>query len=140
MSESGPIRGVLVAHGLMAQGMIDAVARISGVEGEALTALSNDGRSPEALLEDLSEALGSDPAIVFTDLASGSCALAALTCCRAGSRQVALFGVNLPILLDFVFHRDLPLEELVPRLLEKGMKSLKSAPEFPADAHHSLQG
>lgn len=140
MSDPVPVRGVLVAHGQMAEGMIDAVARISGVEGDVLTALSNDGRSPETLLRDLSAILGADPAIVFTDLASGSCALAALTCCGNGTSQVVLFGVNLPILLDFVFHRDLPLEELVPRLLERGRKSLKSSPEFQADDRHTLQG
>ncbi len=41
-----------------------------------------------------------------------------------------VFGVNLPILLDFVFHRDLPLEELVPRLLEKGRESVQSVPDL----------
>jgi mannose/fructose-specific phosphotransferase system component IIA len=34
-------------------------------------------------------------------------------------------GVNLPILLDFVFNRHLPLDELVPRLVEKGKGSIK---------------
>ena len=34
-------------------------------------------------------------------------------------------GVNLPILLDFVFHRDMPLDELVPRLLEKGRSGIR---------------
>ena len=40
-------------------------------------------------------------------------------------------GVNLPILLEFVFNRQLPLNELVPRLLAKGIGSVTSAPEFP---------
>lgn len=138
MSEAAPVRGILVAHGSMAQGMVDAVKRIAGVGEDALTALSNDGKSPEALVAELNQLLGSSSAVVFTDLASGSCALAARACCRNGGSQVVLFGVNLPILLDFVFHRELPLEELIPRLLEKGRGSLRSAPEFPPDAHRSV--
>ncbi len=136
-SEERPVQGVLVAHGAMAEGLVDAVRKISGVDG-ALTPLTNEGRSPETLLTDLNEVLEPGPAIIFADLASGSCGLAALTCCRDGGDQVALFGVNLPVLLDFVFHRHLPLEELVPRLLERGRKSLRSAPEFPAYVHRPL--
>jgi mannose/fructose-specific phosphotransferase system component IIA len=33
-------------------------------------------------------------------------------------------GVNLPMLLEFVFHDDLPLEELVQRVQEKGRASI----------------
>ena len=37
-------------------------------------------------------------------------------------------GVNLPILLDFVFHRDVPLDELVTRLVEKGREGIRPLP------------
>jgi mannose/fructose-specific phosphotransferase system component IIA len=36
-------------------------------------------------------------------------------------------GVNLAVLLDFVFHRDLPLTELVERLVEKGKLGITGA-------------
>jgi mannose/fructose-specific phosphotransferase system component IIA len=36
-------------------------------------------------------------------------------------------GVNLPILLDFVFQRHLPLSELVDRLVEKGKGGISGA-------------
>jgi PTS system mannose-specific IIA component len=138
MSNPPQVQGVLLAHGGMAQGMVDAVRRISGTEEDALLALSNEGKSPEALRTDLARVLQAGPAIVFTDLASGSCAHSAQVCCRDGAGHVVLFGVNLPILLDFVFHRHLPLEELVPRLLGKGKESLMSSPEFPANAHRPV--
>jgi mannose/fructose-specific phosphotransferase system component IIA len=120
--------------------MVDAVLRISGAPPEALLPLSNDGKSPEALKNALKEMLGEGPTIIFTDLPSGSCALTARVSCREDGNRVILFGVNLPVLLDFVFHRDLPLEELVPRLLDKGRGSLKSFPEFPDHADPSLPG
>ncbi|MFC1575486.1 PTS sugar transporter subunit IIA [Gemmatimonadota bacterium] len=135
MSEGGPVQGVLLAHGAMARGMADAVGKISGVEEGALSALSNEGKSPETLHDELDVIIGSRPAVVFTDLASGSCALAARICCREGENRAVVSGVNLPMLLDFVFHRHLSLDELVPRLLEKGKGSLKSTPEYPDHAH-----
>jgi len=38
-----------------------------------------------------------------------------------------LFGMNLPMLLEFVFHRELPLSQLVPRLLAKGKEGVRTA-------------
>jgi mannose/fructose-specific phosphotransferase system component IIA len=125
----------------MAGGMVDAVRRISGVGEEVLVPVSNEGKSPETLQAEMEEILRLGPTILFTDLASGSCALTARLCCRDESLRVAvIFGVNLPILLDFVFHRNLPLEEIVPRLLDKGRGSLTSTPEFVSDAHRPLSG
>ena len=140
MSEERPaVRGVLLAHGAMANGMADAIRKISGVGEEALVAMSNDGKTPDSLKDELDGLLGEAPSIIFTDLASGSCALTARVCCRAGLQQAVIFGVNLPLLLDFVFHRHLPLDELVPRLLAKGKASLQSTPEYLDHAHRPLQ-
>ncbi len=134
MNKESSIQGVVLAHGAMAEGMVDAVARISGVGEEALRAVTNDGKSPEALHAEVTELLGRGPVIVFTDLPSGSCAVTAQICCREGTDAAVVFGVNLPILLDFVFHRDLPLEELVPRLMEKGKGSVQSVPDYSGKA------
>ena len=140
MSESGGLRGIILAHGLMARGLVDAVRKISGVDEDVVVPLSNEGKSPEALREELDLLLGQGPMIVFTDLPSGSCALAARMCCTPDTQQAVISGVNLPILLDFVFNRHLPLSELVPRLLSKGIGSLTSAPEYPDHAHRPLPG
>ena len=125
MSEQQPIRGLVVGHATLAHGLVSAVRQISGVEEEALQAVSNEGCGPESLLATIRERLGDDgPAIVFTDMGSGSCAFAArrMALDRAGTSIVT--GVNLPVLLDFVFHRDMPLAELTERLVEKGRAGL----------------
>lgn len=125
------VRGVLVTHGGMAQGMVDAVRRISGAPADALVAVSNDGRSPDDLRTALTEVLGDGPVVVFTDLGAGSCTLAARLTCAQRGRVAVVCGVNLPMLLDFVFHRTLPLDELAVRLVDKGRSGVRlvAAPE-----------
>lgn len=118
------VRGVVLAHGEMARGLVDAVRKISGVEKEVLIPLSNEGRTPERLREELDSLLGDRPAVVFTDLHGGSCATTALAASRRGSTAV-MCGTNLPMLLDFVFHTELPLDELVERLEKKGRDSIR---------------
>lgn len=121
---SAPPRGVVVAHGPMAQAMVDAVRRIAGEAADSLYPLSNDGKSPPQLREELDAAMGNDPVIVFVDLRAGSCGMAALSSCRDRARRIVVTGVNLPMLLDFVFHREMPLDELVERLVRCGRDSI----------------
>lgn len=125
-SSDPPVKGIVLTHGSMCHGMVDAVRKIAGVEDEALEAVSNDGQSPETLLHAVSRAAGSGPALIFTDLQSGSCAFTARFICRDPGKRQVIFGVNLPMLLDFVFHRDLPLPDLVERLLVQGRSAIRS--------------
>lgn len=118
------IRGVVVGHAEMARGLVSAVRRITGGAADSLQALSNEGKSPESLREEIDQLAGDDPVVVFVDLRSGSCGMAALQCCRDRARRALVGGVNLPMLLDFVFQRDLPLEELANRLVEKGRAAI----------------
>lgn len=138
MSERGSVLGVLLAHGEMARGMVDAVSRIAGTDPDAIVPVSNEGRSPEQIGKELEGLMGERPTIVFTDLQTGSCALLARLTCRERDDRVVVFGVNLAMLLDFVFHRELTLEEIVPRLLRKGRESVRAIPESPTHADSSV--
>ena len=131
MSDVALVRGILLSHGKLAEGMVDAVRRIAGLESGVLVAMSNEGQNPQGLAEMIDDLAGNEPVVVFTDLGSGSCALTAQLTCRNHHERAVVFGMNLPILLEFVFHRELPLAELVPRLLEKGKEGIKAA-EPPA--------
>jgi mannose/fructose-specific phosphotransferase system component IIA len=122
-------RGIVVAHGVMAQGLVDAVRCIAGAGADSLTAVSNDGMSPPDLRAKLEELAGDGRVVVFADLLSGSCGMAAMVSVRDRNTRAVVCGVNLPILLDFVFHRDMPLEELVPRLVDKGRDGIRRLPE-----------
>lgn len=119
-------RGVVVAHGDVARAMVEAVHRIAGDAADALEAISNEGLGPTELRATLDRALGEDPAVVFVDLQAGSCGMAALQSCRARADRAVVCGVNLPMLLDFVFHRDLPIEEIANRAVERGRGAVAS--------------
>lgn len=129
VSTSDAAHGIILAHGSLAEGLSDAVGQIAGNVEDALVALSNRGRSPNELVEMLRERLGPGPTILFTDLPSGSCTIAARRLAHEVPGLVVVSGVNLPILLDFMVHRRLPLHTLVPRLLERGRKGIESTPK-----------
>ena len=133
------VRGIVLAHGDMAGGLIDAVRHIAGVSGDFLVPLSNRGKGPEALAQEVRDLAGSEPAIVFTDLQSGSCGFAARRCIQETPNLVVISGVNLPILLEFVMRRQLPLEQLVPFLLAKGRAAISCSPgSFETNEHRAV--
>jgi len=106
---------------------VRSARQIAGAEEDALFAISNEGCGPETLQGRLTAVLGDGPAVVFTDLGSGSCAFAARRIAMERPNTAIVTGVNLPILLDFVFHRTMPLGELVERLVEKGRTGVSGA-------------
>jgi mannose/fructose-specific phosphotransferase system component IIA len=110
----------------MPKGLVDAVRHIAGAAAEGLVPVSNEGMGPEQLMAALNEAAGAGPVIVFADLQSGSCGVAAAYTCRKRDGRAVICGVNLPMLLDFVFNRDMPLQELVSRLVDKGREAIRA--------------
>ena len=122
MSEE--LRGVVVCHGRLAGALVEAAEQISGVTG-ALEAVSNTGCDRDALEERVSAAVGSGPAVVFVDLASGSCLFAVLHRLRANTGAKVVTGVNLAMLVDFVFHRTLPPDEAAARAAIAGGKAIR---------------
>ena len=122
------VRGVVLGHGAMAEGLVSAVRRIAGDLADSLTPVSNEGKGPQELRDELDALFGDHPVLVFVDLQAGSCGMAALSCCRDSERRRVVCGVNLPMLLDFVFHRSLPLGELADRMVETGQGAIAAAP------------
>ena len=62
---------------------------------------------------------------MFVDLASGSCLFAVLNRLRANAAAKVVTGVNLAMLVDFVFHRTVPLEEAAARAALAGGKAIR---------------
>lgn len=122
---SEPLRGVVTSHGTLATGFVDAVSRITG-EAKALVAVSNEGSTRESLSALIEEAVQGKPAVVFVDLQSGSCLQTAARLMRNNSDISVVAGVNLAMLIDFVYNRDLSPKEAARRAVEKGGESIRS--------------
>lgn len=119
------LRGVVVSHAQLAEALITAVHSISGVDG-ALQAVSNEGCDQAALAARIEKAIGAGPAMLFVDLPGGSCLTSAIRFARGRANLAVVTGVNLAMLLDFVFHRDLSLADAARRAVEAGAKAIRS--------------
>ena len=115
---------LLVTHGVLGAELVRTVERILGPQTDVVV-VSNEGLSAEGILDAITQALHSlpagQPAVVFSDLAAGSCGLAVRRA-ESGDRQVRrIAGANLPLLLEFFHYRGtVPLDELIPRMETKG--------------------
>jgi mannose/fructose-specific phosphotransferase system component IIA len=114
----------VVAHAALAEGLLSAVRRITGVDEGVLTALSNEGLGPEGIRERLDQILEGGPGIVFADLREGSCGMVARKACLGRGDRVLVTGVNLPMLLEFVMQREQSLDRLVQTLAERGQSAI----------------
>src|ERR1051326_1449302 len=103
---SEPLKGVVVSHAALAEGLVEAVRQITGEAGP-LIPLSNEGCDSGMLASRLKSAIGESPAVVFVDLPGGSCLQAAIKHQRTTAAVAIVAGVNLAMLLDFIYHRDL---------------------------------
>lgn len=138
---SDGVRGLIISHSSLGEGMVAAVRKISGADEETLAAISNEGCGPDLLVERIRERVGDSQVVLFTDLSGGSCSFAArkVAALRPGTGLVS--GVNLPLLLEFVFHRELPLDELVDRLVDSGRAGITGMrTEGAAHADHTSPG
>jgi mannose/fructose-specific phosphotransferase system component IIA len=122
MSEE--LRGVVVCHGALAGALVQAADQISGVEA-ALIPVSNMGCDRDTLEERVLVAVDKHPAVIFVDMASGSCLIAVLKRLRAEPSVRVVTGVNLAMLVDFVFHRALSPEAAASRAAATGQASIR---------------
>lgn len=121
-------RAVVTGHATLPEGLVAAVAQITG-RGAWLLPLSNAGlgrEEIEAQLRDAVERYGIG--VVFTDLPAGSATLAARRVMHEVPGLTLVTGVNLAVLLDFVFSDvATPAAEAARHAAEKGRAALSSS-------------
>jgi len=116
---------VIVSHAAVAQALLAAVAAITGVR-DALVPVSNDGCDTGALADRLNQAIDNKPAVLFVDLPGGSCLTSSVRLARGKTDVAVVTGVNLAMLLDFVFHRDLLPGDAARRAAEAGSRAIRT--------------
>ena len=116
---------MIVSHAAVAQALLTAVAAITGVN-DALVPVSNDGCDSGALTERLTRAIDARPAVLFVDLPGGSCLTSSVRLARGRTDVAVVTGVNLAMLLDFVFHRDLAPADAARRAAEAGSRAIRT--------------
>ena len=121
---SDVLRGVVVCHGSLAKALVEAAESISGVIG-VLRPVSNSGCDRDSLEQRVSEEVDGQPSVIFVDLASGSCLFAVLKRMRALPGVKVVTGVNLAMLVDFVFHVSLTPEAAAERAIAAGTKAIR---------------
>ncbi len=119
------LHGVVVAHGSMAAAMIEAAELVSGVKG-ALRAVSNTDCDRGGLETRIVEAVGERPAVVFIDMMGGSCMMAAMRRLRERADVRVVTGVNLAMLLEFLFHREGAVDAAADRAVAAGGEAIRS--------------
>jgi PTS system mannose-specific IIA component len=124
------VTGIVVTHGKLAEELLATAKTIFG-EFNGVCPVSNAQKSPQALSEELdmlvAEATShdSDGVIILTDFFGGSCSHACLAVQRRHERVRMVTGVNLPMLLAFLYRRnEVVFDKLPGELVERGLKSI----------------
>ncbi len=119
--------GVVIAHGQLAEGLLSALSRVAG-EQDSLWALSNEGLGGadlEARIAGiLEERCAGRDAYLLSDMEGGSCGQACRRLLAKGTVKAVLYGINLPLLVEFVFLQDDSFERFVTAAVEKGRRAL----------------
>jgi mannose/fructose-specific phosphotransferase system component IIA len=117
------LRGVVVGHGSVAPALVAAAEEISGIQ-DALVAVTNQDCDRNDLETRVRQAAGDGPVLVFVDLPTGSCFFAAMKGLGRMPDVRVLTGVNLTMLVDFVFHRDASLDDALARARTVGQRAI----------------
>lgn len=121
---SEPLRGVVVSHADLASALVGAVERITG-RRDGLVPVSNEGCSRESLEARVADAVGDQPAVVFVDLPSGSCLQASAHYLQTHENVAVVAGVNLAMLVDFLYHRDASPREAAERASATAQRTVR---------------
>jgi mannose/fructose-specific phosphotransferase system component IIA len=115
----------VVSHAAVAESLVRAVGAITGL-AEALAPVSNEGCDAADLAARVAAAVGTGPAVIFVDLPGGSCLTSAVRLAQGRADLAVVTGVNLAMLLEFVFHRDLDPAAAARRAAEAGGRAIQA--------------
>lgn len=115
---------ILSGHGNFATGVQSAFQLIAGKQEKFEAVDFEEGMSSESLHQRLQEKISKigigNEIVIFTDIPGGTPFNQSVMLSAENKNIKVIAGTNLPILLDGLFKRELPLEEYVLSVLEAG--------------------
>ena len=123
------LHGLIVTHGDLGRALRATAETMTGL-GSDLEILSNEKHSRDSLCDAVEEHLrrwGDEEGMLLTDIPGGSCTHAALLRAAAHPNVGVVTGVNLPMIVDFLFNRGkYGVVELAARLEFKGKAAVQN--------------
>jgi PTS system mannose-specific IIA component len=121
---------VVVAHGGLAQELLNATEHVVGRQRHAIavsTGPSDDLRAKQAEINEAVAAVdGGDGVVVVTDMFGGTpCNLAIGA--MGGDGVEVVYGANLPLLVKLAKSREAPMDEAIEAALGAGRKYIDAA-------------
>lgn len=125
-----PIHGIIVTHGQLGRELLGTAESIIGPQ-QQMTVISNHRKSHQALREEMAAAVDTlltcGPVVIFVDLMVGGCGRACRPLSVRDRRVLVVGGVNLPMLIEFLYHRDrVEMAELKDRIASKGREAIST--------------
>ncbi len=123
------VRAIVVAHGNLATELLDTARAVYGTF-DGCVGITNDGKSPGALVEEIEAIVDSgesdDGYVLFVDFFGGSCCHACLSLGLSRANVRLVTGVNLPMIVAFLYKRaDVPFDELPGEVVARGQASVR---------------
>ncbi len=122
------VRAVVVAHGNLAHELVETARTVYG-SFDGVEAVTNAGKSPDALAEEIEARLTGDarePSLIFVDFFGGSCCHTCLQIEQRRGDVRVVTGVNLPMLVAFLYKRnEVPFDRLADEVIERGRGSMR---------------
>jgi len=123
------VSAIIVTHGGLAEELLATAREIFG-DVSGCYAVSNTRKSPQVLRDDLDRILDSagpdDHFLLFVDFFGGSCCHTCVGVERHHHNVHVITGVNLPMLLAFLYKReDVPFDRLPGELIGRGKESIR---------------
>jgi mannose/fructose-specific phosphotransferase system component IIA len=128
------VPALVVTHADLAQSLVRAAESVVG-RIEDVELLSNEGRSRDDLEREIEVRVQgwANGGLLFTDFWGGSCHTCGASAARRHGEVVIVTGVNLPLLLDYLYNRErMGVVELAERLQQKGRDSIRVQRGVPA--------
>jgi len=123
------VRAVIVTHGNLGAVLVETAETVFG-SFAGVSAVTNTHKSPQVLGDEIRAELGKGAAedrfVVFADFFGGSCCHACLGVEQERDDVRLITGVNLPMLLAFLYKREeVPFEVLPEELAQRGQNSIR---------------